>query len=82
MSTGAWDRPVTYETTKVGLYRTITTTADAAHVLLTDWPIKEGEALARARETCLAVLEGRKPADAARKAFLAAAKEAGVFIRP
>lgn len=81
METGRWEEPVTFETGKLGQYRTISSTAEAAHILMSQWPRANGKAYARARETCLAVLEGRKQAHAAREAFLKAAAEASVFIR-
>lgn len=81
MDIGRWEEPVTFETQRLGQYRTITSTAEAARVLVEDWPATTGKALARARGICLAVLEGQKKPAAARGAFLAAAKEAGVFVR-
>lgn len=81
METGRWDEPVTYETQRLGQYRTITSAAEAARALSDDWPAETGKALKKARETCLAVLEGEAEPAAARKAFLKAAEEAGVFIR-
>lgn len=82
MDTGRWNEPVTFETTRIGHYRTIASTAEAARALLEDWPIHAGKALAEARKTCLAVLEGKKEPAAAREAFLRAAEEAEVFILP
>lgn len=81
MDTGRWDEPVTFETQRLGRYRTISSTAEAARVLLEDWPAKEGKALKRAKAACIAVLAGTKDPEAARKAFLQAAAEAKVFIR-
>lgn len=81
MNAGRWNEPVTFETMKLGQYRTIASTTEAAHVLLGQWPAVDGKAFVKARETCLAVLEGREEPDAARKAFLDAAEEADVFIR-
>jgi hypothetical protein len=81
METGRWEEPITFETEKLGQYRTISSTAEAAHVLMGQWPVETGKSLMAAQETCLAVLEGKKKPAAARKAFLKAAEEAGVFIR-
>lgn len=82
MNRGNWDQPVTIETMKLGHYRTITSTDEAARVLTGDWPITQGEALLEACRVCMDVLEGKKAPAAARDAFLKAAEEAGVFIRP
>lgn len=81
MNRGNWDEPVTIETMKLGHYRTISTTEEAARVLTGDWPIEHGEALLDACRVCMDVLEGKKEPEAAREAFLKAAEEAGVFIR-
>ncbi|WP_411037526.1 DUF982 domain-containing protein [Shinella sp. BYT-45] len=82
MDNGRWEEPITFETQRLGQYRTIASAAEAARALVEDWPVDTGEALAEARETCLAVLEGKKKPEAARMAFLRAAAEADVFIRP
>lgn len=81
MDPGRWDEPVTFETQRLGQYRTIASAEEAARALLTDWPVHSGHAFMKAQKACLAVLEGRKkPADA-RAAFLKAAEEANVFVR-
>ena len=69
------------ETRKLGAYLTISSTAEAARVLMEHWPIDKGDALTKAQETCLAVLEGKEEPAAARRAFIEAADEAGVFVR-
>lgn len=81
MTTGPWEEPVTFETATLGRYRTISSTAEAARVLLEEWPIETGKALKRAKAACIAVLAGSKDPESARKAFLQAADEAEVFIR-
>lgn len=81
METGQWDEPVTFETSKHGQFRTIASTVEAAHVLISQWPHATGKAYAKAQKACLGVLEGRKKASAARKAFVKAAAEASVFIK-
>jgi hypothetical protein len=81
MDQGRWEEPVTFETQRLGQYRTITSTAEAARVLVEEWPIETGKELKRAKAACLAALAGKGDPDEARKAFLRAAKEAGVFIR-
>ncbi|MGJ7043535.1 hypothetical protein J2Y63_006819 [Shinella sp. BE166] len=81
MNKGEWAEPITFETHKLGAYLTISSTAEAARVLLDYWPAKHGKALKRAKATCLAVLQGNGNPEIARKAFLTAAEEAGVLIR-
>lgn len=78
MEAGRWNDPITFETQKVGQYLTISSTAEAARVLLDHWPLKHGKALKRAKAACLAVLQGDENPETARKAFLKAAQEAGV----
>ena len=81
MNRGYWNRPVTLETMTLGMYRTISSTAEAARVLLDDWPVDEGAAWSVAQQKCLAALEGGIDHEEARQAFLLAAEEAGVFVR-
>lgn len=82
MNNGLWEKPITFETNKLGKYWTVTSTAEAARALMERWPVDTGEALEEAQRTCLAVLEGKEAPAAAREAFIRAAEEAGVFIRP
>lgn len=81
MNRGYWKRPVTFETMTLGMYRSISSTAEAARVLLDDWPVDEGAAWEVAQRKCLAALEGEIDHEEARQAFLLAAEEADVFVR-
>lgn len=81
MNRGYWNRPITLETMTLGMYRTISSTAEAARVLLDDWPVDEGASFLSAKSLCLAALEGVIDHEEARQAFLKAAEEAGVFVR-
>jgi Protein of unknown function (DUF982) len=81
MNPGRWDKPVTYEEDKRGGYRIITSTEEAARALLRRWPVDDGDEFWEAQRVCLAVMEGERPAEDARTAFLKAAAEAGVFVR-
>jgi hypothetical protein len=65
MNSGRWEEPVTFETQKLGVYRTIASAEEAARALLTDWPAQSGPAFMEAQKACLAVLEGRKAPEAA-----------------
>ncbi|MCW5706752.1 DUF982 domain-containing protein [Shinella sp.] len=82
MNRGYWDEPVTIETLTLGRYQSVTSAAEAARILLEEWPVDEGEAYLAAKTACLAVLAGEAEPVTARDAFLAAADEAGVFVRP
>lgn len=81
MDVGRWEEPVTFETEKLGQYRTISSAAEAARVLMDDWPVDSGKAFTRAKAACLSALTGDGNPEAARTAFVKAAEEAGVFIR-
>ena len=81
MDEGRFDQPVRVFVEKRGnIADTVTTTVQAADILLHRWP---GDPGARkhlaARKACIAVLEGIKEARAARLAFEAAAKEADIL---
>lgn len=55
----------------------------AAEVLLNEWPGDSATAKhIAARKSCLAVLEGTRKAIVARRAFAAAAEEAGILREP
>lgn len=81
MNSGVWEKPITFETNKLGKYWTVTSAAEAARALMERWPVDTGKALEEAQRTCLAVLEGKEDPAIAREAFIKAAEEAGVFIR-
>jgi len=76
-----WTKGVELNIARSNVYRTIHTTADAADYLLHMRPIESGEGHCRAHQMYLAVLEGRRRADDAREAFIAAEEEAGLFVR-
>jgi hypothetical protein len=62
--------------------RTVTNTVQAAGVLLEGWPRdRRGPKYRAALRACMDVLEQRRTVAGARKAFIAAAKEAHVFVR-
>lgn len=76
-----FDRPVRILTGKGRtVARNVETTLEAAKYLLDPkWP-SAGKRHLAARKACLAVLDGLKEARAARKAFEAAADEAGILV--
>ncbi len=60
--------------------RVICDAADAAKVLLEDWPAAKGEKHSQAMKACLGVFKGVTPAREARKAFITAAIDARIYI--
>lgn len=76
-----WKNPVTlaFDGTE---FVTIGTTQAASWALIEDWPTEDGDALDRALLICAEVKQGKRTDEDARKAFLAAAAEAGITIRP
>lgn len=60
--------------------RILVSTKDAAAVLLHEWPLQESQRRIKAMQACLYVIRDGKPPSTARNAFIAAAKEAGVYI--
>lgn len=72
---------VTYQTGKIGVYRTVTHVSQAAKALLFEWPLERGVKLLAAKEACVDCLSGKVSADVARAAFLEACDEANIFVR-
>ena len=79
--TKEWNKGVTLALDGPGQYRTISTLQEASWALIEDWPIEEGDALDKALLVFEAVMKGKKPVEAARLAFIAAAVEAGIDIK-
>ncbi|WP_112805162.1 DUF982 domain-containing protein [Ensifer sp.] len=77
-----WDKPVTLALEGPEQYTTISNTTEASWAMIEDWPLEDSELLTRALDTCAAVIEGKQPPEAARKAFIEAAREAGIQIKP
>jgi hypothetical protein len=76
-----FDVPLTVETDAPGHFLTMTRIGQAADFLLHKWPEKRGPKHREALQAIMDVLHQRKASDAARDAFIAAAKEDGVFVR-
>ena len=76
-----WTKSVTLALEEPGKYVTIANTTEASWAMIEDWPLDDAEALDRALDICAAVIEGKRPAEDARKAFLEAAAEAGLHVR-
>jgi len=76
-----WSRPIYFQASRHGEFRTVTNTSEAATVLNTAWPIARGRNLKTAKRTCQQVLSGKKLPSEARNAFIAAAVEANVYVK-
>jgi hypothetical protein len=76
-----WDHPVTVETAILGRFATISSTERAAEFLLNEWPDTiEGQAYTAAAQILVEAHQGRATISEARRAFIAAAREAGIFV--
>jgi hypothetical protein len=58
----------------------VSTASEAMQCLLKTWPGKRGPKHREAVQACHDALTGSKPTTSARRAFVAAAKEAGVLL--
>jgi hypothetical protein len=67
---------------RVGTHYRIASVRHAAQCLVSGWPEKRrGKAYSAALNACLAALEGTSDAESARLAFIAAAREVGIYAR-
>jgi hypothetical protein len=73
---------VVVKTTEPSRLRRVTSVSQAAEAML-DWPAtaRRGRAYKLAAKACHAALAGTSTASKARRTFIAAAKEASVFVR-
>ncbi len=76
-----WNKGVTLALDGPGQFRTIETLQEASWALIEDWPLEDGAELDKALLVFEAVMKGKKPAEAARLAFIAAAIEAGIEVK-
>ncbi|MDP9570662.1 DUF982 domain-containing protein [Agrobacterium cavarae] len=76
-----WSKPVLVALEEPGNYTSIETTQAASWAMIEDWPVEEGDALDHALLVFAAVGAGKKKPEDARRAFVAAALEAGVDIK-
>ncbi|WP_438749179.1 DUF982 domain-containing protein [Pararhizobium sp. O133] len=75
-----WTRSVTLALEGPGKYVTISNTTEASWAMIEDWPLDDAPALDRALDICAQVVEGKRPSEDARRAFLAAAAEAEIEV--
>ncbi|CAN7506028.1 DUF982 domain-containing protein [Phyllobacterium sp. LjRoot231] len=64
----------------MGKPKNICSVTEAAEFLLMKWPVHEGHKLKAAHQRCFDVLDGKASAADVRSAFIAAAKEADIFV--
>ncbi len=74
-------RPVIVQTGRLDRERIVTNTRHAAIVLLHEWPDKACPKRKVAMQRCVEVMRGEKPPSTARKAFVSAARQAGLLIK-
>ncbi|QEN84831.1 DUF982 domain-containing protein [Labrys sp. KNU-23] len=79
MDTQLWSRPVQFET-DLGRYRVLTSTEEASHFLLNNWPAVAGPKCIDAQRACLDVMAGAAQPDEAREAFVEACEEADMHV--
>jgi hypothetical protein len=76
-----WNKGVTLALEGPDQFTTINTLEEASWALIEDWPLEDGDALDSALLIFEAVMKGKKPLEAARLAFIAAAIEAEIEIK-
>lgn len=75
-----WEVMVTVEVPRAGEFRHVGSALDAVDCLYSCWRGAQGDTHRWAINTCLAVLDNDKPTSASRDAFIAAAKDANIFV--
>lgn len=73
-------KPVVVQPGRIDRDRVVVSALDAADMLLHSWLNPTSDARHHAIRACIAVLRDRQPARAARQAFVAAAKDARIFL--
>ncbi len=79
MEKDQFDTPITVKVDATGALLTLRTARETSDFLLNRWPGKRTEKHRAALQACSDVQRGDKPPIGARRAFVAAAREAGVF---
>jgi hypothetical protein len=74
--------PIGIALERPGLYRGVTSVAQMGEILTTQWPEdQQGDAWKAALSACLRALQEQTNPEAARAAFIMAAKDAGISVR-
>ncbi|MGV1759045.1 DUF982 domain-containing protein [Rhizobium sp. P44RR-XXIV] len=82
MEYGDWSSPVIVDLDGIGHYAIITNALDAANCMSEEWPVRGGAVVNDAVLVCLDALLGKVSAEESRDAFLEAAREAGLYVKP
>ncbi|MGO4569546.1 DUF982 domain-containing protein [Rhizobium sp. 2YAF20] len=78
ISVKMWSRCVYLMCGRLVSYLTVCSTKKAEHILTYKWPVDDGARHRQALGVCAEVMKDNLPADEARRAFILAAKEAGL----
>jgi hypothetical protein len=73
-------KPVKITTPESSDPKLISTLPEATEFIIAHWPAYRSVRLEEAREICLDAVSGKVPVNVARAAFVAAAKEAGIYV--
>jgi hypothetical protein len=73
-------KPVIIQPGRIDRDRVVETVAEAAEILLRDWPVPDSQHRLKAMKICLDVINGHKPPSKARDAFIVAAKDAQILL--
>ena len=76
-----WDITVIVEVPEIGEFRQVGSALEAVDCLYSCWRGQRGDAHREAINTCLAVLDDDRPAEASRDAFIAAARDSNIAVR-
>jgi hypothetical protein len=74
-------RPVKVRVPESEAPKIITSLPEATEFIIARWPPHQSATLEDAREKCLDAIAGKISADVARACFVAAAKEAGIYVK-
>lgn len=81
MQNDRFESPIAVRSGPAGPGRLLRTAQEASEFLLTQWPGKKSEKYRAALQACYDAVAGGKPAMTARRAFLAAGREADVLVK-
>jgi hypothetical protein len=81
MNDAFFDVPLIVETSKPGEFRRLASVAQVAVFMMERWPEEHGPRYRTALRACTGRLTSKDDVENARRAFLAAAKEAGLVVK-
>lgn len=80
MSNTKFETPITVKVDPAGTLLALRTSRETSDFLLNQWPGKRSDKHRAALQACSDVNLGNKPAIGARRAVVAAVREAGIFV--